>query len=246
MPTPLSAMTVNKMDKAKTDRLARIKKLLNLAHNAGASEHEAATALEMAQRMMAEAGISADDLAASEAAEHFAPAGAAVRVPVWENMLAGGIAGAFACSAVLHLYRFKWSFIGVGSTAEIAGYAFDVLRRQCLAARAEYINQNLRRVKVRNNKIRRADLFCQGWVSTALAKALPMRKSPETQRAIDALKSQKHGPMGTVKAIDRNEGRNLRAYEENDRMRGAAAGRQADYRQGVRSDGVGPELIGGR
>ena len=240
-------MTVNKMDKAKTDRLARIKKLLNLARNAGASEHEAATALEMAQRIMAEAGISADDLAASEAAEAFTQSGAAVRVPAWESRLAAGLAGAFGCDSLHHGRRGgQWSFVGTGPGPEIAAYAFQVLRRQCLQARAAYITQHLRRVTVRANKVRRADMYCEGWVHTAMAKALPVRQSPEARQAITALMAQKYGALENLKPVDRNEGRKLKAHELMDHLRGRADGKEIDFRQGVGGAGAAPaQLIGG-
>jgi len=231
----------------KMDRLARVKKLLNLSRNAGASEHEAATALEMAQRIMAEHGISADDLAASEAAEAFVKSGAAVRVAAWESWLAAGLAEAFGCDVLHHGRRGgQWSFIGTGGGPEIAAYAFHVLRRQCLQARAAYIAEHMRRVTVRANKVRRADMYCEGWVSTAMAKALPVRQSTEAQQAIKALTAQKYGALEKLKPVDRNEGRKLKAHEIMDHLRGRSAGKEIDFRQGVGTGGAAsPQLIGG-
>ncbi|MDG3444592.1 DUF2786 domain-containing protein [Nitrospirillum amazonense] len=215
-------------------RVERIKKLLALSNSAGANEHEVATALQMAQRLMEADGITDSDLAAADASENFTQSGAPVKVPAWENKLAGAIMGAFGCDAIYH--GASWSFVGIDPAPEIAAYAFDVLRRQCLKARAAYVSKELKRVTVRANKIRRADLFCEGWIATAVAKARPVARTKQASAAIAALTSLTYGQLKSINTINRNDGRTLRDYELRDRQRGAKAGKEVDFHLGLAAD----------
>lgn len=226
-------------------KIERIRKLLALATNAGASEHEAATALQKAQAQMVAEGISDVEILAFEASEAFTKCGAGARVPVWESNLGAEIGAIFACDVIHHGGQNSWSFVGIDPLPEIATYAFDVLRRQCLQARKEYIARKLKRVTVRANKTKRADLFCQGWVETAASKARRMPRAKQHTDAIKAFKDIRYGTLATLDALDRNKGRNLRDYEYQDLQRGRLAGNDAELRtgMGVRGD-IKPLLDG--
>lgn len=62
----------------------------------------------------------------------------------------------------------KWMFVGVGRDAELAGYTFSALLRQCERARSDYINDMLQwedRFRARVS----GDDYCQSvWVKAAL------------------------------------------------------------------------------
>lgn len=221
------------MDADRERKAERIKKLLTLANNRGATEHEAATALRMAQEMMEAEGITEDDIAALEAAEQFTVAGAVVRVPLWESTLAAAIAAIFGCDSIHHRNLGTWSFVGIQPLPDLAGYAFDVLHRQCLVARRNYLAEGLRRVKVRKNKIRRADLFCDGWIQTAVSKATAMRRPAAHSRAIAAYKNRQYGEMTDLTPLDRNSGRLLGDRDYQDLLKGRQAGDAAELRTGV-------------
>lgn len=214
------------------NRIRRIQKLLDLARDPGATEHEAALALEKAQAQMAADGVTETDLLASTAAEHFTERGAARKVPKWEDSLAFAIGRTFGCDPIHHSGG-TWSFVGIDPCPEIAGYAFDVLHRQCQKARILYIQTALKRVKARTNKTRRADLFCEGWIAAAMAKARAMARRPEDVAAIRALKATRYPNLTSLVSIDRTAGRRLRDYEERDRLRGELSGGDAELRVGV-------------
>ncbi|MBC7908404.1 MAG: DUF2786 domain-containing protein [Rhodospirillaceae bacterium] len=234
-------------DEARARKIERVRKMLALANNSGATEHEAATALQMAQALMAEEDISDIEVLATEASEAFTDGGAKARVPAWEDALGRAIASIFACDAIHH-HRGAWSFVGIDPLPEIATYAFDVLRRQCLQARKDYIAKQLKRVTVKANKTRRADLFCQGWVDTAKSKARRLPRATEHDQAVMAFKEVRYGTLATLKAVDRNKDRSLRDYEHRDRDRGRLAGHDAQLRAGMSVHGGQKAMLtrGGR
>jgi hypothetical protein len=221
----------NNNDRAK--KIERVRKLLELARNHGANEHEAANALALAQAQMRTEGITDTEISASAAAEAFTQKGAMNRVPKWEDRLAGAIGRTFACDCIHHSGSGQWSFVGIDPLPDLASYAFDVLRRQCLEARRHYVADTLRRVASRASKVRRADLFTQGWVETAISKVQALYRPPAHTEAVLAYKAVTYPKLGSLTPFNRNEGRNLREHEVRDLLRGRSAGADADLRHGV-------------
>jgi len=233
------------IDPDRKKRIDRIRKLIGMAADRGATEHEAATALEMAQRAMAEEGITETELLAAEAAESYSRSGAHQRVPKWESALASAIGQGFACDVVHHGYEGKWSFVGIEPLPELASYAFQVLYRQCQKARAAYIGTELKRVKRRVVKTRRADQFCDGWVVMASKKIRTISRPARHSSVIAAFKQQRYGQLSSLATTDRNAGRNLRDHDLRDIGAGMREGEDAELRNGV-GLGAGPVgLIGG-
>ena len=226
-------------DPDRKKRIDRIRKLIALAGGRGATDHEAALALEMAQRAMAEEGITETDLLAAEAAESYARSGAQQRVPKWESALATVIGQGFACDLVHHGYEVQWSFVGIDPLPELASYAFQVLFRQCQKARTAYIATELKRVKRRAVKTRRADQFCDGWVLTASKKIRSISRPARHSSAITAFKQQRYGQLVSLTTTDRNAGRNLRDHDWRDIDAGMRQGDDAELRNGV-GLGAGP------
>ena len=221
-------------------RIDRIRKLLALGHAAGATEHEAATALEMAQRQMEAWDITEGEMRAQAASEAFTETGASVRVPAWEARLAVAVGCAFACDSIHHGGR--WSYVGIDPAPEIATYAFDVLRRQCLRARTDYVRTQLRRVVNRRNKTRRADLFTMGWIETAVSKARITVRRPKENAAVAAFKALSYPSLTDLAPFDRNAGRALREHEMRDRQHGRLTGIAADFHVGVNGHRRPPRL----
>jgi hypothetical protein len=220
-------------------KIDRVRKLLALAK--GSSDHEAAAALDKAQQLMEAEGITEQEMQAQAATEAFSETGAAKRVPSWEDKLACAIGRAFACDAIHH--RGRWSFVGIDPLPEIAIYAFDVLRRQRLRAREVYVEKHLSRVTVRKNKVRRADLYCDGWIDTAVSKARRMARRPEDTGAVRAYKALTYPALIDLKAVDRNGDRTLRDYEMRDLHRGRLHGADAELRVGVGLQGQPAAMI---
>lgn len=213
--------------------LDKIKKCLALASSA--NEHEAAAALRQAQKLMEAHGVTQDDVLASQASEATAKAGAVTKPANWESMLASRIARAFGCT-IIHGRRTwttaEWKFIGAGTAPEIAGYAFQVLLRQVRKARTDYIENALKRVRRPSIKTTRADLFCEGWVQTALSAVTPWTQTKEQTDAVAAYVATNYPELSTLATTDRRPA-NLRDHHVNDLQSGRNAGRNAELNRGV-------------
>lgn len=222
-----------------TDRekiLDKIKKCLALS--ASSNEHEAAAALRQARKLMEAHGISDAEILAAGATEHRQRAGAQSTPPNWEARLAGRIADAFGCRVIFQpavfLMRPKasWLYIGCGAAPEIAGYAFEVLHRQCKRARADHIKARLKRCMA-GTKTRRADLFCEGWVSVVVGKIEAFAGNDAQHETIEAYVATNFPALRNLNARDRNGDRSLRDHEYGDWLSGRAKGADAELNRGV-------------
>lgn len=148
--------------------LEKIKHCLALSKSS--NEHEAATALRQAHALMQKYGLSEDDITALEIEMAGGQTIVAMKPPLYQLALAQVIAEVFGCRPVAKVVMIKGSlkqavhFVGFGSSAEIATYAYDVLFRQVQTARKTYTKNELSRVRLAKNKTARADIFCQGFV----------------------------------------------------------------------------------
>lgn len=222
-----------------TDRekiIDKIKKCLALS--ASSNEHEAATALRQACKMMEAHGVSDVEIQAADASEHHQRAGAQRTPSNWETRLASRIADAFGCRIVFAPAVFlirpsaSWVYIGCGAAPEVAGYAFEVLHRQCKRAREQYIKARLKRCKP-GTKTRRADLFCEGWVGVAIDKVEAFAGNEQQSAAIEAYVATNYPALGNLNSRDRNGDRSLRDHEYSDFMTGRLSGRDAELNRGV-------------
>jgi len=212
--------------------IARIRKCLALSKSG--NEHEAAAALRQASKMMSMHAISDVDILASEATEESTKARSKSRPVRWEIALAQIIAGAFGCQYLFaggkYVKQGQWLFVGCGSAPEIARYAFEVLMRQVLRARKEYIKNRLL-LYTAATKTRRADLFCQGWIVSASEKVSSLAVNDSHKRSIDAYLKKNHSSMceKNVKASNKK----LSQADIVDLQRGARSGESAIIHMGV-------------
>ena len=222
-----------------TDRekiLDKIKKCLALS--ASSNEHEAAAALRQARKLMEAHGISDLEMQAAGACEYRQRAGAQVSPSNWEAGLASRIADVFGCRVIfspavfLMRPRANWVYIGCGASPELAGYAFEVLHRQCKRAREQHIKARLKRCK-QATKTRRADLFCDGWVLAVAGKIDAFAGNDAQSEAIDAYVATKFPSLRNLNSRDRNGDRSLRDHEYGDLMSGHLSGRNAELNRGV-------------
>ena len=220
--------------------LDKIKKCLALATSA--NEYEAAAALRQAQKLMQTHGLTDQDVLASQATEFGAKAGAVTKPAEWEAMLARRISRAFGCELVFSRLTWttaEWRFIGAGSAPEIAGYAFRVLLRQAHTARANYIATSLKRVRKSSTKTGRADLFCEGWVQTAMSNVTAWTETEVQAEAVAAYITSKYPSLSTL-ATNNRKPANLRDHHLSDFAQGACVGRDAVLNRGV---GAGPDPL---
>jgi len=212
--------------------LAKIKKCMKLS--ASSNEHEAEAALRQARALMEKYDVDHADMLAYEACEERVNAGAKKKPSKWETRLAAKIADAFNCQLIFvaSWQHGKWSFIGVDTAPEIAGYAFAVLLRQCKRARAAHIETRLNRCKTAT-KTRRADLFCDGWVYAVTGKLTSFAGNEHQELAIDAYVAKHHSDLSDFLPRNRNNGKKLRNHDENDFMQGSTAGKTAELNRGM-------------
>ena len=142
----------------------KIAKLLALA--ASDNPHEAEAARRQAQTMMDKYNLDQDDINNAKIKEFFTPTGGKNMPPFYLIQLINIIKKSFGCETMIDYDRKTFNtlvnFIGFGCKPELAGYTFDVLRRQINRDRIAY-SKNLKRYK-KANKVRMADLFCSGWI----------------------------------------------------------------------------------
>jgi hypothetical protein len=232
--------------------LAKIRKCMALS--ASSNEHEAAAALRQARKLMEAHGLTDDDVLAAEAGEDAARAGADQTPANWEAYLAGHTAQVFGCRCIFRPgtyvrdfglgHRGAWLFVGTGANFEVSRYCFEVLLRQVKRARAEHIKTALKRCKTAT-KTRRADLFCEGWVASAVGKVDALALGEREQAALAAYMAQHHGRVTQLDVRDRNAGKaSLSDRDYRDYAAGRRQGAAARLERGVGSDST-PLAIGG-
>lgn len=182
------------------DRQTALRKVLRCLRLAASSNpHEAAAALRQARALMDQHGLTEADAYASEIHDADAPTRCRGAVPPQSLMfLISVIEAGFRCNVVI-VRRHGWDgrgdttirFYGAGSDAEVAAYAFTVLRRQLEADKAKHT----KRIRRRANKETRGEQFAMGWVS-AVAQQFPTAElSDERRAAIEAKKQSDHGEL---------------------------------------------------
>lgn len=216
----------------KKEAIEKIKKCLALS--ASSSENEAETALRQAQALMVMFGVDEADMLAAGVSEAYAKAGALRQPANWESRLAGRVADAFGCNIIFKggMNASKWTFIGCGTSPEIATYAFEVLFRQLKRQRAEHIKTALKRCKTAT-KTRRADLFCEGWVQSVAGKISSLAGSEEQDAQIDAYMQLTYPSLVDMKTRNRNKSANLSNRDYNDFAAGRNHGKNAELNRGV-------------
>jgi len=223
-----------------TDReniMEKIRKCLAMAKSAEGNEAE--TALRQARKLMEAYQVSHAEMLAIDIKEHSVKAGVISRPSIWESDLASGIAHVFGCRL---LFRGGWDcsfwvFIGLPPSNEVAAYSFEVLFRQAKKARSQFMGESLKRFK-KANKVRRADLFSEGWVRTALRTVAPLSPVEGVNEAISAYMETKHSGLSKLESVDRNKGRSMSYKDELAMGAGMAAGRNAQLNKGVGSQGA--------
>lgn len=221
--------------------LAKIKKLMNLARK-NTNPHEAALALERAQKLMREHQLTETDVALTEVSEA-SSAGApsdAVKIPMYMSKLIRIVRQAFGVQSYLHWRHNKRTvvFYGPAERPQVAAYAFDVLTRQMMSARREFSAGQRKSIK-RTTKIGRADAFCEAWVTGAYQVIEDFAVTPAEQDLM-AVYFQKISE-GFTSVVPRD----AKKVRGDDGARGAGfrAGQNARLNHGV--DGAGQLRIGG-
>ena len=211
--------------------LEKIKKCLALSKSS--NEYEAAAALQMAQKLMAQHGIDHKTLALSDIKESRSRSGAGERPAKWESQLAYVVGKVFGCAAFFSVspYYYEcgcWKFIGNASACEVTKYVFEVLLRQIKTARRNFIRTNAPRCK-RSTKTRRADFFCEGFVAGVYHRIIEFA---DCDHDAAAHYIEKHyGPLGG--AINHRHYDKTTLFDSIAGQAGYCAGEQVQLHHGV-------------
>lgn len=168
------------------DILRKIKRCMELSKSS--NENEAAIAIKQMKRLMDHHNVTAQHVMAADVAEHGSKLDVWERPAHWVLALHSAIGQALDCQCIVRSGgRDKASlvFIGVGASAEIAGYAFEVLYRKLKKDRQDFIRTKLSRHK-QANKTKLADAFCDGWVMNVYAKVKNLSPNEEAAEKIKA------------------------------------------------------------
>jgi len=221
---------------------SKIKKLLALSKSP--NPNEAASALRMAQEMMAEYKVDKVDVSNIDIGEEKAKTVSGDNPPTYETSLIYYISKAFGCSYIYgHDYyslKRRWCFIGLKHRAEVAAYITQILLRKLRAARKEYVKK-LYRVRSKYRKIQRADDFCKAWVSTISDKLSTFAGvSEEETRAMEHYINKNFPNLTKLNSINRSFGRGIDYYN------GSRAGDGVHLQHGIGVHNTqGSLLIGG-
>jgi len=111
----------------------------------------------------------------------------------------------------------------------VAGYAYEVLSRQCAKARLAHIQKQPKNCKP-ITKTSRGDEFAKGWV-IAVATLVESFANPETnEQLLLAYLEDKHPELKKAKTRDTTKGRKL---DYGHRLAGYKAGENAELNRGV-------------
>ncbi|MDR2186368.1 MAG: DUF2786 domain-containing protein [Treponema sp.] len=220
--------------------IARIRKLFALSKSPNANE--AAAAMEKAQQILQTYNLTWDEADEIVVAEEDIASSGGYRPPKYEVRLIVRIADAFGCGCAYGLdhldgnYKphFTHTFAGVEHKVKIAAFLAVVLLRKLKNARRAYVKKPSR-VRIRANKISRADAFCLGWVATVTDKLRKFANTPQETKAVDRYE-QKSGWQGKVKTVDRG-------FKAGDFSAGLRAGRDVEIQHGVKGPGNNALLL---
>lgn len=169
--------------------LRKIKRCMELSKSS--NENEAAIALKQMKLLMDQHNVTQQHVMAVDVVEKSNELDVVARPARWVLGLHSVIAQAMDCEGFVceggYWGPMQVSFLGVGASPEIAGYAFEVLYKKLKNDRAEFIQSNLQRFK-RSNKTKLADAFCDGWVANVYTKVKNLSPNHEAAEKIKAYK----------------------------------------------------------
>lgn len=214
--------------------MERLKKLLALSKSP--NPHDAALALEKAQRFMAENGLCQDDIDLLDIGETLADSvlSSASAPPEYMGWLLTVITTAMGCKALYA--RTQVAFVGVSARCAIAAYMYDVLARQLRKQRRDFIRALDKRT-LPKNRTAKADAFCEGWVMGVQSRVEAMKISAPEKALIEKFKQKTYT---SDKEIKLQKSKKVRGQSDA-ANKGWKAGREAQMDRGVagRSDRSG-------
>jgi hypothetical protein len=217
--------------------IAKIKKCLALAK--GGNPHEAATAMRQAQALMAQHGMTDRDMSMIDVREVAAKA-VSTAANRWELLLVNVVADAFGCHQFARLQGYynaagnyvrtrHYVFVGTDASPTVAGYAFEVLSRQCARARLAHISKQPKNCKP-TTKTARGDEFAVGWVFGVEELVERFATGQRDEPLLLAYMQDRHPDLTKDKVRDSAKGRKMDIGHQ---MAGQRAAKDAQLKQGL-------------
>ena len=232
----------------KNQAIAKIKKCLALSRSA--EVHEAAAAMRQAQKLMTQFDVEEREISLTDVHEVVVKS-RSVSVVRWQAWLARVCAESFGCD---HFTQMKWAttltsrgawrrhrhwvFVGLNSAPSVAGYAYEVLARQCDLARKAHIAKQPKHCKPITKTVR-GDTFAEGWVVGVCDLLDRFAQPAANHELLQLYMAERHPQMAEVAARDAARGRRVDAGHF---MHGHQAGQQAQLNRGVGGMPVQPML----
>lgn len=218
--------------------IQKIKKLLNKARN-NSSPSEAATAMKMAQKMMQEHQLNESDFLVQEVSESCtkgAPSNA-TSIPKYMAMLAEIVCRAFGVKNCFSWHQGREKrvviFYGPAERSEVAAYAFDVMSRQMMKGRKEYI-ASMRKNTKHTTKTSRGDVWCEAWVHGAYQVLDDFVVSDDEHKMMEAYR-KKMVDSGSLSELKMREVKRKHGHDDAT-FKGFSAGQQAKIYHGMKGD----------
>ena len=229
--------------------IQRIKKLLAMARNNSSAE-EAALALRRAQRLIETHKLTeadADLMDINEASTQKAPSHAE-KMPEYMAILAEMVARVFGVKFYTSHGTEQWGkpakrtihYYGPDERPQIAAYSFEVLGKQLVKARRDYLSTLRKNIK-QATKVARADTFCSAWVNGAYAVVSDFAVTEAETTLMECYRSRKLSE-GMKRLEPRKPGK-ARGTDKAE-SEGYLAGRNAQLHHAVSSSANKCEQIG--
>ncbi len=222
------------MSQSNEKLLKKIKKLLALSKSS--NSHEAAKALEIAQKLMAEHNVNSLDIEISESdsKQKFSR-----KTGEYVHALASLIKRVFGVEVYfsnqknnIPEQKMHAVFFGQEERPVIASYCFDVLYRQLQQARKAFVATQSKRLK-RSTLIARADNYCLGWVHGVYKTVQDFVLTPEEKGKMERFKNQLHEKLNLKQAKVREIGGTRERCGEDSSLKGYLDGKKVKLNHGV-------------
>ncbi|QUP67438.1 DUF2786 domain-containing protein [Pseudomonas syringae Cit 7] len=221
----------------------KVIKCFALARSAGASPNEAETALRQGRKLMEQYQLDELEVDAHLACEASVLTGTKRAPPTWLHNLASTCASAFDCDCIAVGYSAEWrfKFIGLGVSPDLATYAYSALHQQLILARRQHVSK-LKRCNP-TTKRRRGRIFAEAWVEAVASNVYQFagKQDDQTRQTISAYLDLHH-PTVIEKELELTS---AKGHDVKSKHQGWEQGSSAALHRGVSQHSASAARIGG-
>jgi hypothetical protein len=212
----------------------KIRKLLALAADKGASEHEATRAMEVAMRLMAEHNLTHADLDEDKSSVRRGESLHEIDKK-WQYIIAQAAGKLYGCVACQTYDGEKFRFIGRADNIDAADITFIFLRDQVEALYKQSLPRGMSK-QDRSEYRRHFKLYCATRIYERAAKLVGARSDDLTGRALVVVESLEQEAMNALNGLGASEhkSRGIAVRVTPGSVAGMIAGEQARLRNEVK------------